>query len=100
MQHLLEKRFKLQDFKDRLPVLFDFLVDKQPDPSKGKYKWFQDAIDIRNNREHSTESKKLFKEKFKTRDKQRDLINQISQYAVEIWKGVQSETITTLATQN
>ena len=100
MQHLLEKRFKLQDFKDRLPVLFDFLVDKQPDPSKGKYKWFQDAIDIRNNREHSTESKKLLKEKFKTRDKQRDLINQISQYAVEIWKGVQSETITTLATQN
>ena len=93
MQHLLEKRFKLQDFKEKFPVLFDFLIDKQPDPSKMKYEWFQDAIDIRNHREHSTESKELLKRKFPTRDKQRVLINQISQYAVEIWKGIQSETI-------
>ena len=85
MQHLLEERFQLNDFRNRLPDLFNFLVKKQD------YKWLQDVIDIRNEREHFTESKDLLKKIFPTRDEQKILVNEISQYSVEIWNRIQLE---------
>ena len=85
MQHLLEKRFQLTDFRNRLPNLFNFLVKKQ------EYKWLQDVIHIRNEREHTTESKDLLKKTFPTREEQKSLVNQISQYSVEIWNRIQLE---------
>ena len=85
MQHLLEKRFQLNDFRNRLPDLFNFLVKKQ------EYKWLQDVIHIRNEREHTTESKDLLKKIFPSREGQKILVNEISQYSVEIWNLIQLE---------
>ena len=87
MQHLLEKRFQLKGFRNRLPDLFNFLVKKQ------EYKWLQDVIDIRNEREHTTESKDLLKKIFPTRDEQKTLVKQISQYSVEVWNRIKMEVL-------
>ena len=100
MKHLLEKRYKLDGFQEKLPDLFDYLVQKQPNYSKGQYVWLQDVIDIRNESQHSTKSIEMLKEFCPTREKQRMLIQQISQYAAEINTRIQSEVKNYLKTQN
>ena len=84
MKHLLENKYKLDGFQEKLPDLFDYLIKKQPDSSKEQYKWLQDVINIRNESQHSTKSKEMLKDLFPTREKQRMLIKQFLQYAVEV----------------
>ena len=91
MKHLLEIRYKLENFADTLPEFFNFLIEKQPDPSKKQYKWLQDVIDIRNEPEHATKSKEMLRELCPTRESERILAEQISKYAVEIKRRVQFE---------
>ena len=91
MKHLLEIRYKLENFADTLPEFFNFLIEKQPDPSKKQYKWLQDVIDIRNESEHATKSKEMLRELCPTRESERILAEQISKYAVEIKRRVQFE---------
>ena len=80
--------------------MFDYLVKKQPDSSKEQYKWLQDIINIRNESQHSTKSKEMFKELYPTREKQRILIEQISQYAAEINTRSQSDVKNYFKAQN
>ena len=80
--------------------MFDYLVKKQPDSSKEQYKWLQDIINIRNESQHSTKSKEMFKELYPTREKQRILIEQISQYATETNTCIQSDVKNYLKAQN
>ena len=80
--------------------MFDYLVKKQPDSSKEQYKWLQDIINIRNESQHSTKSKEMFKELYPTREKQRILIEQISQYAAEINTRIQSDVKNYFKAQN
>ena len=91
MKHLLEKRYKLDGFQEKLPDLFNYLVEKQPDSSKEQYKWLQGVINIRNESQHNTKSKEMLKELYPTREKQRILIEQISQYAAEVKARIQSD---------
>ena len=80
--------------------MFDYLVKKQPDSSKEQYKWLQNIINIRNESQHSTKSKEMFKELYSRREKQRILIEQISQYAAEINTRIQSDVKNYLKAQN
>ena len=100
MKHLLENRYKLDGFQEKLPDLFDYLAKKQPDSSKEQYKWLQDVINIRNEPHHSTKSKEMLEEVCPTREKQRTLIKQISEYAAEISTRIQSEVKNYLKAQN
>ena len=100
MKDLFEKRYKLDGFQEKLADLFNYLVKKQPDSSKEEYKWLQDVINIRNEAQHSTKSKEMSKELFPTREKQRMLIKQISEYAAEINARIQSDVKNYLKAQN
>ena len=100
MKHLLENRYKLNGFQEKIPNLFNYLVEKQPDSSKEQYKWLQDVINIRNESQHSTKSKEMLKKLCPTREKQRILIQQILEYAAEINTRIQSEVKNYLKAQN
>jgi len=93
MKCLLEGRYKWKKFSDRFPGLFQYLVDKQPvkDDKVKKYKWLQDFISVRDEREHNHKHKEITQTLFTSTLSQRDLARNCSNYAAEVWKIIKAK---------
>jgi len=93
MKCLLEGRYKWEGFSDRFPGLFQYLVDKQPvkDDKVKKYKWLQDFISVRDEREHNHKHKEIIQTLFTSTLSQRDLARNCSNYAAEVWKIIKAK---------
>lgn len=91
MEHYLDSRIKLNQFKDKLPDLFEFLVEKQPELGTDEYEWLQDFVDIRNDFMHKHNYDKMLEQKFSSRTDREKFLDQVSAYAAEVWNRFQLE---------
>ena len=91
MEHYLDSRIKLNQFKNKLPDLFEFLVEKQPELGTDEYEWLQDFVDIRNDFMHKHNYDKMLEQKFSSRTDREKFLDQVSAYAAEVWNRFQLE---------
>ena len=94
MRYLLEERYKWTRFCEKLPGLFQYLVDKQPvnDNEEDPYHWLQNFINVRDEREHNHKHMEIMQNLFTTPRIQRDLARKCSDYATEVWKTIKNKT--------
>ena len=91
MEHYLDDRIKLNQFKNKLPDLFEFLVEKQPELGTDEYEWLQDFVDITNDFMHKHNYDKMLEQKFSSRTDREKFLDQVSTYAAEVWNRFQLE---------
>ena len=91
MEHYLDSRIKLNQFKNKLPDLFEFLVEKQPELGTDEYEWLQDFVDITNDFMHKHNYDKMLEQKFSSRTDREKFLDQVSTYAAEVWNRFQLE---------
>lgn len=98
MQLLIEKKYKFIDFKEKHPILFQFLIDEQSSAH-----WLQKLIDLRNANEHEKSGKAKKHEKSEnskehemndamkkhSKEEKVELVRNGSDLASKVWKKIQ-----------
>lgn len=83
MEKYLDSRIKFNQFKSKLPNLFELLVKKQLELKTDEYEWLQDFVDIRNDFMHKPNYDKMLEQKFSSRKDGEKFLDQVSVYAAE-----------------